>query len=132
MDPTKVGAVIRTNSKYSFPCDNSLIRAERHLIGNRRIGASFIAKDNLLFGIRERKEWFEGKSLEADDILRNREVWGTVDQRCDFWLEFENGVKMLIEMQDKQHAHVSDIPLQEPEKANSQGGFAELMADNEI
>jgi len=97
----KVG-MIRTNSKYSFPCDNSLIRAEKHLIGGRRVGASLIVKDNLVFGIRERINTVKG-GPEEDEVLRNREAWASVDQRCEFWLEFENGIKLLIEMQDKQN-----------------------------
>jgi hypothetical protein len=125
IDFAKVG-VIRTNSKYSFPCDNSLIRAEKHLIGGRRIGASLVVKDNLVFGIKERHDTFTLKGgPEEDDVLRNREAWGTVDQRCDFWLEFENGIKLSIEMQDKQHIHMGDVPLQEPEKGD--GGFGDLV-----
>ena len=53
IDPQKVG-VIQTNTKYSYPCDNSLIRAEKYMIGGRRIGVSLVLKDNLVFGVRER------------------------------------------------------------------------------
>ena len=119
IDPTKVG-VIRTNTKYSFPCDNSLIRVEKHVVGGRRIGASLIIKDNLTFGVRERPDSFKAKvSIEEDELLRNREAWfakGVHDRRCDFWLEFENGVKMLVEMADKASPNLNDIPLQEPER----------------
>jgi hypothetical protein len=31
------------------------------------------------------------------------------------WLEFENGVKLLVEMADKAEPNLLDIPLQEPE-----------------
>jgi hypothetical protein len=68
--------VIRANTKYSYPCDNSLIRSEKHLIGGRRIGASLVVKDNLVFGVRERPESFAQKlSIEEDEMLRNRESW---------------------------------------------------------
>jgi hypothetical protein len=52
IDSTKVG-VIRSNSKYCFPCDNSIIRIDKHVIGNRRLGTSLVIKDNLAFGIKE-------------------------------------------------------------------------------
>ena len=108
--------VIRTNTKYSYPCDNSLIRVEKLLIGGRRLGSSLILKDNLAFGIRERADNFKSKtSMEEDEILRNRELWSGKDmesrRRCDFWLEFENGVKMLVEMADEMQATLADIPL---------------------
>ena len=108
--------MIRTNTKYSYPCDNSLIRVEKLLIGGRRLGSSLILKDNLAFGIRERADNFKSKtSMEEDEILRNRELWSGKDmesrRRCDFWLEFENGVKMLVEMADEMQAKLTDIPL---------------------
>ncbi len=118
IETSKVG-VIRTNTKYSYPCDNSLIRSEKHLIGGRRIGASLIVKDNLVFGVRERPEAFKSKnSIEEDELLRNREAWfaDSHDRRCDFWLEFENGVKMLVEMVDKVTPNMLDIPLHEPDQ----------------
>jgi len=104
IDSSKVG-VIRTNTKYSYPCDNSLIRVEKHLIGGRRLGASLIIKDNLSFGIRERGDNFKAKvSTEEDEVLRNRELYSAKEneerRRCDMWIEFENGVKMLVEMAD--------------------------------
>jgi hypothetical protein len=113
IDPEKVG-VIRTNTKYSYPSDNSLIRAEKHLIGGRRIGCSLIMKDNLVFGVRERHDTFKHKhSIEQDELIRNREAWFAEgnDKRCDFWLEFENGVKMLVEMADVAEVNFQDIPL---------------------
>lgn len=117
IDSDKVG-IIRTNSKYSYPSDNSLIRAEKVMIGGRRIGCSLVVKDNLVFGVRERHETFKHKhSIEQDELLRNREAWFAEqnDKRCDFWLEFENGIKMLVEMADAVSANYQDIPLQEPE-----------------
>jgi hypothetical protein len=118
IDGSKVG-VIRSNTKYLYPCDNSLIRVEKLLIGGRRLGSSLILKDNLSFGIRERSDNFHKKSsIDEDEILRNRELWSSKDmdsrRRCDFWLEFENGVKMLVEMADEMQASYQDIPLQEP------------------
>ena len=53
----KVG-VIRTNTKYMFPSDNSMIRVDKHNVGQRRFGESMIIKDNYIFGITERKNFF--------------------------------------------------------------------------
>jgi hypothetical protein len=118
IEPSKVG-VIRTNTKYGYPCDNSLIRVEKLLIGGRRLGSTLVLKDNLAFGIKERADNFKAKqSIDEEDILRNRELWSSKElegrRRCDFWLEFENGVKMLVEMADEMQATFQDIPLQEP------------------
>jgi hypothetical protein len=77
-----------------------------------------VVKDNLVFGVRERPESFAQKlSIEEDELLRNREAWFAQahDRRCDFWLEFENGVKMLVEMVDSLTANMNEIPLHEPE-----------------
>lgn len=60
IDSHKVG-VIRTNSKFSYPSDNSIIKVEKNLLGNRRLGKSIIIKDNLVFGIRESEEKFKQK-----------------------------------------------------------------------
>jgi hypothetical protein len=73
-----------------------------------------VVKDNLVFGVRERPESFAQKlSIEEDELLRNREAWFAQahDRRCDFWLEFENGVKMLVEMVDSLTANMNEIPL---------------------
>lgn len=37
IDNDKVG-VLRTNTKFSFPSDNSVIRVEKHNVGQRRMG----------------------------------------------------------------------------------------------
>jgi hypothetical protein len=74
IDPAKIG-VLRTNSKYSFPCDNSIIRVEKHQVGNRRMGASLVIKDNLVFGVREMLERFKDKLGYLDDEVLSREAW---------------------------------------------------------
>lgn len=73
VDQSKIG-LLRTNSKYCFPCDNSIIRIDKHLVGSRRIGSSIIMKDNLLFGVKERPEAFKMKAGHEDEIL-SREAW---------------------------------------------------------
>jgi hypothetical protein len=118
IDPIKVG-LLRSSAKYMYPCDDSLIRVEKHYVGGRRVGASLVIKDNLSFGIRERPESFKEKTtIEEDEVLRNREAWDGLtgfDKRCELWLEFENGVKLLVEMADKIEPNFKDIPLQVPE-----------------
>lgn len=127
IDSKKVG-VLRCSSKYLYPCDNSLIRSEKYYVGGRRLGASLVIKDNLSFGIRERAEVFKSKvSYDEDEILRNREVWDEsdlYDKRCEMWLEFESGAKLLVEMVDTNATNLKDIPLQEPE-IQPEGNFEE-------
>jgi hypothetical protein len=68
----KVG-VLRVNTKFSFPSDNSVIRVEKYNVGQRRMGESKIIKDNFKFGVRERKEAFD-KKVNGEDSLRNRDA----------------------------------------------------------
>lgn len=51
----KVG-MLRSNQKFCFPCDNSVIRVDKHNVGGRRFGASVIIKDNMVFGIQENED----------------------------------------------------------------------------
>jgi hypothetical protein len=113
IDSSKVG-LIRTNTKYCFPCDNSIIRIDKHQIGNRRVGTSLVIKDNLAFGVKENPDKFKNKSGSFEDDVLSREAWAQSDRRCNLWLEFENGVKLLVEMEDKKVPHLEEIPLQEP------------------
>ena len=68
----KVGA-IRSNTKFSFPSDNSMIRVDRYNVGQRRFGETQIIKDNYIFGITEKKQVFKQK-VEGEDYLRNRDA----------------------------------------------------------
>ena len=43
--------------------------------------------------------------------MLSREAWAQSNRNCVFWLEFENNVKLLVEMQDKQQPHLEEIPL---------------------
>ncbi len=113
IESSKAG-LLRTNSKYCFPCDNSIIRIDKHVIGGRRLGTSLVVKDNLAFGIRESTDKFKAKSGLTEESILSREAWAETDRKCVFWLEFENGLKMLVEMQEPQVAHIEEMPLQEP------------------
>lgn len=89
--------VVRNNTKFSFPSDNSVIRTDKYYVGQRRMGESQIIKDNFVFGISETKEAFNQK-VQGEDGLRNRDAKQLADKRCDFALTFENGVRLFIEM----------------------------------
>jgi hypothetical protein len=60
---------IRSNTKYSFPSDNSVIIVNKDLIGNRRLGSSLIIKDNFTFGVRESNNKFKDKVGGEEDIV---------------------------------------------------------------
>ena len=51
----------------------------------------------------EKRSTFQ-KKVEGEDQLRNRDAKQLQDKRCDFWLMFENGVRLSIEMQDARSA----------------------------
>ena len=54
-------------------------------------------KDNFVFGIKETSATLSDKVSLEDQILIF-ETKKTTDRRCEFWLEFENGVKMFAEV----------------------------------
>lgn len=113
IESNRVG-FIRSNTKYSYPSDNSVIRVEKNEIGNKRLGNSVIIKDNLLFGVRESEEAYKNKAGEEEEFL-NRDAWATTDRRCEFWVKFENGVKLLVEMDNPSKAKFEEkLPLLEP------------------
>jgi len=120
------------NSKYCFPCDNSLIRIDKLMIGNRRLGSSLVVKDNLVFGIKESNDKIKSKLGMFEDEILNREAWAQSDRRCTFWLEFENGTKLLVEMADKQLAHLEEIPLHEPIPHNPEDQMKILSGTNSV
>ena len=100
---------MRVNTKFSFPSDNSVIRVDKSSVGQRRMGESKIIKDNFTFGVRERKEVFDLKA-QGEDSLRNRDAKEKQDRNCDFWLLFENGVRLSIEMQEHQEPAMDLVP----------------------
>lgn len=42
--------------------------------------------------------------------MRNIDSKMNADNRCDFWLLFENGVRLFIEMQDHLEADMEGVP----------------------
>lgn len=61
------------------------------------MGESQIIKDNFVFGLSERKDVHQSK-VDSEDGIRNRDAKKHADRRCDFWLIFDNGVRMTVEM----------------------------------
>lgn len=102
-------SLLRQNSKYCYPCDNSVIRINRNFVGARCFGSSRIIKDNFTFGIKELGSHV-GSKVPMEDQILNFETKKTTDRRGEFWLEFENGVKMFAEMLDPAPAETSAIP----------------------
>jgi hypothetical protein len=98
--PTHKGGLLRTNQKFCFPCDNSIIRVDKHNVGGRRFGASVIIKDNLVFGIREDEATVKEKVPHQDE-LPNQESKKAGNRNCEFWLEFENKARLHIAMIDQ-------------------------------
>ena len=62
-----------------------------------------------MFGLREPLSVIDDKIPMEDQIL-SLEAKRKTDRRCEFWLEFENGVKMFAEMLDPVPAETSLIP----------------------
>lgn len=95
----KVG-MLRQRQKFSFPCDNSIIRVDKNYVASRRFGGSCVCKDNFQFGIRENSKVYNDKVTGEDELL-NMDTRKDSDRRCTFWLEFENGVRLHVDMQDE-------------------------------
>ena len=94
IDQHKTG-LIRTNQKFSFPCDNSVIRVDKNYVGSRRFGASVVVKDNMVFGVKESAETVDEK-VTGDDDLANLETKKASNRDCEFWLEFENKTRLHV------------------------------------
>jgi len=73
-----------------------------------------VIKDNLTFGIRETKSAFEQNAGYEEDFL-TREGRMAKDKRCEFWMEFENGLKLMVEMQNELKTDYDKWPPLKPE-----------------
>ena len=67
--PTHKVGLLRSNQKYCFPCDNSVIRVDKINVAGRRFGASVVIKDNLTFGIKEDPAKVIEKVADDDELL---------------------------------------------------------------
>lgn len=110
---TQLG-LVRQNTKFCFPYDNAVIRVQKNIVGSRRFGSTLVIKDNLTFGIKESKDVVSEKVPCQDEIL-SMEARKTVDNRCEFWIEFENGTRMHAEMQNSVRSRSELIPPQSDE-----------------
>lgn len=61
------------------------------------MGESLIIKDNFIFGISENKQLYSLK-VDGEDEISNRDSKKKQDKRCELWLQFENGVRLTVEM----------------------------------
>jgi hypothetical protein len=87
-----------------------VIRVDKNWVAGRRYGSSVVVKDNLCFGIRERDDVVQEKAM-GDDELVNMDTRKDSDRRCEFWLEFENGVRMHVEMLEEPSINDEVIPV---------------------
>ena len=108
VEPHRVG-LLRTRQKFCFPCDDSVIRVDKNWVAGRRFGSSVVCKDNLHFGIRERDDVVNDK-VSGEDELVNMDTRKDQDRRCEFWIEFENGVRMHAEMLNEPETSTDLIP----------------------
>lgn len=79
------------------------------MVGNRRLGSNVVVKDNLIFGIGEREEDFKNKA-EGEDEIRNKESRKENKNICNFWLQFENDVRLFVEMVKENELKEDMIP----------------------
>ena len=107
--PSNKLGLVRSNQKFCFPCDNSVIRIDKHFVGSRRFGASVICKDNFIFGLRETVHKVEEKVF-GEDEFSPMELRKVQERDCEFWLEFENQVKLSISMQKDAEPDLKLIP----------------------
>jgi hypothetical protein len=88
-----------------------VIRVDKNQVGARRFGSNVVIKDNFIFGVKEDAAKVEEK-VEGDDELYNMETKKASNLNCEFWLEFENQVRMHINMLEKVEAKAELIPPQ--------------------
>ena len=67
-----------------------------------------------MFGIKENQANLNEKVSMEDQIL-NFETKKTMDRRCEFWLDFENGTKLFAEMIEPVSPQFDMIPPSEAE-----------------
>ena len=65
---THKAGLLRSNQKFAFPCDNSIIRIDKYQAAGRRFGSTVICKDNLVFGIKEDPDTAAGKVAGEDEL----------------------------------------------------------------
>lgn len=101
--------LLRTNSKYCFPCDNSVIRVDKSYVGGRRFGSCTVLKDNMIFGITEGKLEVQEK-VQGQDELINMETKRSENRNGELWIEFENKTRMSIVMNEGAQVAEAVIP----------------------
>lgn len=82
---------ISEKSAFLYPDDNSVMRVDHFTVGGRQFSKSFVQKDNLRFGLRQRVATVAEKETDFG-LVRQTAVGDS-----EFWLHFENGTKLGIE-----------------------------------
>lgn len=95
--PPHRAGVLRTNSKYCFPCDDSVIRVDKYRVGSRRFGSSLVVKDNLVFGLKEGYDEVHDKVYGQEELI-NMEAKRSEHRNAEMWIEFENKTRMHVAM----------------------------------
>jgi hypothetical protein len=101
--------VLRTNAKFCFPCDNSVIRVDKSYVGGRRFGSCTVMKDNLIFGITESQAEIQEKVYGQDELI-NMETKRSEHRNGELWIEFENKTRMHIVMHEGVEIDEETIP----------------------
>ena len=123
--PTHKAGLLRSNQKFAFPCDNSIIRIDKYQVAGRRFGSTVICKDNLVFGIKEDPDTSAGK-VAGEDELPNLEARKASNRDCEFWLEFENKARLHIAMLEPAEPEKDLVPRQSNDEDRQRKKQAEL------
>ena len=83
------------------------MKVSKYTIGNKTYSKTCVYKDNLIFGVRLRKEEEENPALQV---------------KSEMYLEFENGVKLNINIHKEQRRVAKQIL--EPEEHESQANVS--------
>ena len=86
---------ISEKSALLYPDDNSVLRVDHFSVGGSTFSKSLVLKDNLRFGLRQRKQTapLPENTQECDFGLVRYKVVGDTE----FFLHFENGTKFGLE-----------------------------------
>lgn len=80
VDDSCVG-VVEEREKVLYPSDNSVIRVAKRKIAGENVPSIKVFKDNYIFGLKQ--------SLSKEEL------------RGEFWLQFENGTRLNVRMEDQ-------------------------------
>lgn len=103
---------IKEHSEMVYPDDGSILRIDNFEIAGKTHTKSLVYKDNLVFGIRERLPEPPTPEEKKEYGLVTRKIQGD----CEFWLNFENDTKLLVEYTKLERNQQKEKPIPEPPK----------------